>query len=533
MHRIQLRPMTKRILRAAILASVIVIPLLILLPGSDAQSTQYLAADSLAVSPIHVLVFSGSEQCAYAELQANGASAVAPSNLDLRLVACQGKAAFSLVGDADVTERGSSGSGNSAPAVRAAYADVNSNAVYDQGDHLYLTTGSGQSLAATSSASSFTLRLTATPNRAAGTWAYASETDVVSYQSAAPSIAASWAWTDADRNGVLSSQDGVYVLPGFGAGRPAGSVLPSSAVALRIPIAPTATPSPSPGQTVTGGASLPVSPVSVLAFGSSSVTDDCAYAELHEVYAQVGPHPVDLRLVPCGVHNRWTLVGGSDSSETSYAGSSKSSPQVRLAYSDVNANAVFDGDDGLYLTTGVSNQMPGSSSPTSFTIRIRSPDANPGGAWALSSDSDIVSYGSNARSLAGSWAWVDQDKNGKLSEGDEVYLLPTTSPGYAAGSPLPSNSILIHAAAQSHQDCYDPERGFYDCNSPPPAQTPTAPTQPPTASPTPQPTNNTTAPQESNDPVSPYTVPTFGTMGTIAAATVAAGSATAFFRRRH
>lgn len=536
---LHLKPSTRNVLRAALFAAVVIGPILLILPDGSSQGSPVTGGVSLAISPLHHLAFGGSDgidDCAYAELHDYYTSAGGPHINDLRLVPCQGKAAFSFVADSDTVERSyATGSGNTWPAVRLAFTDVDANGGYSPGDGLYITTGSGTSLVATGSASSFTIRLLGYSSYAAGSWVIAGDPDIVSYGSFAQTIAGSWGWVDDDSSTVLSSNDRVYLMPGYAAGYPKGSQIPSNAILMNSPpVAGTATTSPAGVRTA--ATSVSVSPIHHLAFGGSGALDDCAYADLLRNGAIANaPHPYALRLVPCSPYATYTLVGAGDSQETHYAaGPGNTAPSVRLAFSDVNANAAFDENDGLFLTTGTNNQMPGTSSPSSFTIRITGTQGTPPGAWALAGDPDIVNYGNSAQTIAGSFTWVDEDRSGSLSAGDEVYLLPGYAAGYPAGSQLPSSSILLHAVAQTHMDCYSEEHGFYNCENPPPTQSPATPTPTAaTATPETSPPNATQPVDTAEPPIEPYNLPAWGSLGTIAAFSVAAGGATAFFRRRH
>ena len=246
----------------------------------------------------------------------------------------------------------------------------------------------------------------------------------------------------------------------------------------------------------TAAASTSLEQIHHLAFGAASNSlDDCAYGELHPGGAAGGaPHAYDLRLVSCHSYAAFTLVQDGNSNEHAYpAGSGNTAPTVRLAYADVNANSKYDAGDGLYLTTGPSPLLAATESPTSFTIRLTDTSGYGKGQWVLSSDADMVNYGSVSLTIQGSFAWQDWDGSNSISNADPIYLLPEVAPGYAAGSVIPASAVALKAASgpqqtggatmTAHPDCYHPDYGFYNCNNPPTMSPPTATTGPVTPPP--------------------------------------------------
>lgn len=94
---------------------------------------------------------------------------------DIRLTPCLGKDAGTLISDSDVVERSSP-----YPIVAGAnlrYVDANNNGKYDKGDPLYLTTAAAPAFPASTATGAWTLRLTASGDKPAGTFVLAEDAD--------------------------------------------------------------------------------------------------------------------------------------------------------------------------------------------------------------------------------------------------------------------------------------------------------------------------------------------------------------------
>jgi hypothetical protein len=108
------------------------------------------------------------------------------NNKDLRLTKCGEKNPGTAITDADVWEKGAT---PAYTAVAVHYADVNSNAKYDKGDYVFITTNlvADTNLASTTSPTVWTIRLTVN-GLSAGTFVFPGDADFSAYGSAAPAM---------------------------------------------------------------------------------------------------------------------------------------------------------------------------------------------------------------------------------------------------------------------------------------------------------------------------------------------------------
>lgn len=247
--------------RIALLVGLLLLPGLVLVPRYLAATTT--AADSLPITPIHLLDFgergSISGDCAHAEMQdTGGATATAPTNFDFRWVPCLGKDALTLLADDDVAERTyATGTGNTNPTVRLAFGDGDGSGKVNAGEPVYLTTGTIPNLDATTSRTSFTIRITAGPGLPAGRFVYGSDSDATTYKAGLKALTGSLAWVDGDTATAFTPPDTLYLLPENAAGYAKGSAVPASA--LQLYPASTASPSPSSSSSSAAGSTTPSS----------------------------------------------------------------------------------------------------------------------------------------------------------------------------------------------------------------------------------------------------------------------------------
>lgn len=99
---------------------------------------------------------------------------------DIRLTGCLGRPAGTQVQDADAAERNARWT---TPGVFGVYADLNGNGKLDAGEYCYLTTaGPGATtFVASTSPTNFTIRLTSTPDYAAGTFVFPQDKDFTAF----------------------------------------------------------------------------------------------------------------------------------------------------------------------------------------------------------------------------------------------------------------------------------------------------------------------------------------------------------------
>jgi hypothetical protein len=176
---------------------------------------------------------------------------VAVANFNIRVTPCQGKAAGTLVSDADTVEK--TGAPLTTPALALVFADVNNNGRYDSGDYVYATTAGGPAIVASTGPAAFTIRITAAGGKAAGTYVFAGDSDFTSYGAATKAFVAgpSLAWFDADLSaaGAFTTGDSPYLVP-VAAGLAAGSLFPLNSVRLGGPqVISGGNPSSNPGTT--------------------------------------------------------------------------------------------------------------------------------------------------------------------------------------------------------------------------------------------------------------------------------------------
>src|ERR1041385_5105433 len=154
-------------------------------------------------------------------------------NFDLRMTDCLGHPTGSEIGDEDVQERSTAYPQVGGPgAETVVYADADDNGRYAPGDYVYARSTPGSGLLASTGTGTWTVRLTATPGHAAGTFVFAGDDDLEAFAQNAPAWpAASVAWKDNDGSKDYSPGDVAYLIP-RAPGFPAGSLIPLGSVRL-------------------------------------------------------------------------------------------------------------------------------------------------------------------------------------------------------------------------------------------------------------------------------------------------------------
>jgi MYXO-CTERM domain-containing protein len=391
------------------------------------------------------------DNCVYLDVDHSNTVSV----LDLRLVPCQGKAAGTMVLDADVTERQAA---STAPVMKLVWADAKGNGRLDEADPVYLTTtaGAATTLTPSSSAAAHTIRLTASGGKAAGTFAAAGDTDLASYSTVTIALPAGLAFIDRDMTATFSSGDHAYLEVAASVSL-VHKILPLQSIRVNE------NPNGAYGSWVlvghadllqtTGKASIPITPVHYLDFGNAGdFRDDCVYLEMQGTVgaAAVAPTNYDLRLTACHGKGFATSVLDGDSMEKNFpAGALNTAPAAALKYADTNNNARYDPADNVYLATGAATVLPATTGPAQFSIRLTPAAGKPAGSFVVTGDADLAAYSAGVVTLAASVAWFDKDASagGEHTEGDVVYVLPRTGPGYAAGNLLPLRRLLLAPAA--------------------------------------------------------------------------------------
>lgn len=143
---------------------------------------------------------------------------------DVRLTACLGKAAGTLIEDADTIERG-----NAYPRVPAAvlrYVDINANAKYDKGDYVYLTTAAS-GLVATRATGTWTIRVTPVLTYAAATFVKADDSDVSQFGASAAALTMS----------VAEREDKGWYFINNAVGYAKNSLIPANSLRVGGPVA--------------------------------------------------------------------------------------------------------------------------------------------------------------------------------------------------------------------------------------------------------------------------------------------------------
>ncbi len=207
-----------------------------LLPLAAAQ--HYTGAPSIAVNVNEAdfgVAGDATDNCLLLDMgQTSGAGA---QNFDLRITPCIERPYGTEIADADVQEKTDpypqvGGAG----AEQVMYADTNNDGHYSLHDYVYIRTGNGNGLVATSGTGQWTVRLTATEAAhggfAAGSFVLAADADFIAFGSnAAPWNAASIGWFDADTSIDYTPGDTAYLMP-LAAGTAAQTIIPLGSIKL-------------------------------------------------------------------------------------------------------------------------------------------------------------------------------------------------------------------------------------------------------------------------------------------------------------
>ena len=148
------------------------------------------------------------------------------SKNDQRLVPCDGKPAGSPIDFPDVTQTTAAAT---TPAVFVSCADVNSNAKYDKGDLVYITTAA-TGLAPSISTASWTIRMIGLPGLPAGTFVRPTDADFVTWKAqASPTASGCTTWSAVERE-----DKGWYMVPVATAAVPANVMLPVNSIRIGL-----------------------------------------------------------------------------------------------------------------------------------------------------------------------------------------------------------------------------------------------------------------------------------------------------------
>jgi hypothetical protein len=395
-------------------------------------------------------------------LNTTGASD-AVSNFDIRVTPCQGKAAGTLIGDADTVEKTAPGATALVAGTRVAYADVNNNGRYDFGDYVYLTTGTAPNLHASTSNTQFTVRLTAAGGFAAGTFVYAGNADIVSYGGAATTLTSSVAWFDHDlsASGAFTSGDNAYLVPAaatlasgslfplnsvrLNSGNVAGSFGTQTAVGHRDHIVVS---SASAGVVIEAANSILRLNLGV----ANDINDDCIVANMDGGSAVTN---FDIRLTPCQGKAAGTLISDADTVEKQ-ASVVAGSANVRVFYADVNNNGRYDAGDYVYIVensaAAPTTLLAPNAALTQYTVRLTPAGGKAAGTIVFAGDSDFVSYGSSVLNVnAGAFetfSWFDADlSSGTFTLGDSAYLSQGAGAVLGTGQLFPLNAVRLGGPA--------------------------------------------------------------------------------------
>ncbi len=387
-------------------------------------------------------------------------TAATVNNFDIRGTPCQGKAAGTLITDADTVEKGAGiAVGSTAASVR--FADVNNNGRYDAGDYLYVVVDETGGIAATGlltpdvsggGTNHYTVRVTAAGAKAAGTIVFAGDADFINYGTSASPLGLSGvriAWFDADLSalGAFTSGDNAYLAPGtigtsalfpinsvrITSGNDAGAYGTQTKQGDRDHIV------------VTGAASATVSVLTLDLGVVGDVSDNCFILETGAV--GVPAANFDIRLTACQGKAAGTLITDADTVEKG-AVTASVSPAAML-FADVNNNGRYDSGDYVYVCESAT--LHASTGTAVWCVRLTATGAAHGskaaGSLVFAGDADLTAFGI-ATVGAFSLAWYDADLStgAAFTTGDSAYLLPT-APLVAPGSLFQLNSIRLGGPA--------------------------------------------------------------------------------------
>jgi hypothetical protein len=443
---------------------------------------------------------------------------------DLRLTAVAGKAAGTLVEDADTAEKGvtagfsrssctvagtSAATGN----VKIVYADVNNDGRYNQGDWVYLVKGHTaaqcaftagavcQLLAPTltsDNATTYAIRLTdVSSTLKAGSVVFASDSDFTSWSSSTKALPATYLSStsallfNADLSGgaapTVTPGDSIYLQPSNSTGNGTTPALYSvrllgsgGAFGSQVRIGDS--------DFVPGLTPLTQVRVMHLALGTTNnIQDDGVYLGIRNGGAfPTAVNTYDLRLTKVGSKNAGTLVEDADTAEKGVtAGWHMYALQnQKLAYADVNNDGRYNLGDWVYLVIGqgvtctFASVCPlvaptiASDNATAFTVRLTDVSATlKAGSIVFASDSDFTSWNTATKALASYLLSAASTPifNADLSGGTTA-TTATLTPGdtvyvtptnTSAGATPPLYSIRAHGDAP-------PGRGVTTSSSPPP-----------------------------------------------------------------
>jgi hypothetical protein len=376
------------------------------------------------------------------------------TNFDVRLVASSGKAAGTLIGDSDNAEKTNGAVNNAAAKGALVRGDLNNNGRYDVGDYAFLTSNApgAAGLVASTGNALWTIRLTPSGGKAAGTLVFAQDSDFTSYNAAASSPAVSAApsvgWFDADLSvgGAFTTGDAAYIVPGAAA-LAANALFPIASIRVSDGNAAGAFGTQAkpgdrdfiPGNRPfvapllgTGGACVaaggPIDVVEVDLGTAADVTDNAFVLDMDDSCTVTN---YDVRLVASSGKAAGTLIGDSDNAEKTNGAVNNAAAKGAVVRGDANNNGRYDVGDYAFITSNAPGAagLVASTGNALWTIRLTPSGSKAAGTLVFAQDSDFTSYNaaasSPAVSAAPSVAWFDADLSagGAFTTGDSPYLV--------------------------------------------------------------------------------------------------------------
>ncbi|MDD5503159.1 MAG: PKD domain-containing protein [Candidatus Thermoplasmatota archaeon] len=313
---------------------------------------------------------------------------------DVRLVPCGGKAAGTLVVDADTTEMTAAiliASGYA----RTVFANINNKNGYDTGDYVYLTTGAAGTFVASTGVAAWSIRMTQCGSYAAGTFVMAGNSDLISYGTAAVAFpaGAGIAYFNANPNKVpvaLDAGDSVYLAS---AATVAGGLFPLCSIRLVGGSGAFGT------QTKLGesdfrptaiAANVPLALANVLEVDLGTLAEVTDNGFYYDADASGTVNKNDVRLVPYGGKAIGSLVADADLVEI--GGPLVASGFAAVVFANVNNKNGYDQGDYVYLTTGGAGALTATTTNILWSIRLTPCGSYAAGTFVFAGDTDYNTY---------------------------------------------------------------------------------------------------------------------------------------------
>lgn len=361
---------------------------------------------------------------------------------DLRVTQGPGGAAGSKIADADTIEKGTAGI--SSETVSVLYADANNNGRYDADDFVYIVSGgAATALAATTSTTSYSIRLTPAAGKPAGTFVFASDNDFTSY---ANGVKTAYFSTIGEFDGAkwyVSVQTTTAITTGAALPIHALRAAESSKFGQQIKFGDSEF---RPG--LIGSGFTTDDQFLRVALGDTPVTDDCILVDSDGSATVTN---FDILLTPCLGKTPGSLVGDADTvlragSVTTYVQGSATG--YSIAWADVNNDGKYKAGDDVYLLYGTGGKLLATTSATSWTIRLTPSGNLPAGSYVFASDPDFAAYSSavtvfTQSNTAGATdfdlLYFDADNSGSFTPGDSAYFAAIVGSSY-----VPRYSVRLH-----------------------------------------------------------------------------------------